>query len=94
MPDIMIVADVVERMRTDLSKVRAEFESANSYSESAAEATGHIRLGTKVYDFSHNWDQRRKELVAQIQNIEANLDMIDTQFGELDVTLSQSLDGN
>jgi|EndMetStandDraft_3_1072993.scaffolds.fasta_scaffold196479_3 hypothetical protein len=94
MPDLMIVGDVIEHMRTDLARVRLEFENANDYSQDAAIACGHMALGERVYDFAHNWDQRRKELVEQITTVENNLDMIDTAFGEVDIELSSALDEN
>lgn len=93
MTDLMLVGDVIDHMRTDLARVRREFENANEYSGDVATATGHLYLGEKVYGFAHNWDHRRKELVEQLKTIEGNLDMIDTAFGDVDIELSSALEG-
>ncbi|HWH98096.1 MAG TPA: hypothetical protein VNS80_06990 [Pseudolysinimonas sp.] len=94
MGDVMIVSDVIARMRTDLGRVRREFENANANSERVAEDVGHPRLGEKVTNFAHNWDQRRKELVEQIETVEGQLSTIESAFGEVDIELSGTLDGN
>ena len=39
MTDLMIVGDVIDHMRTDLPRIRREFENANQYSEDAAAAS-------------------------------------------------------
>lgn len=94
MGDVMIVSDVIARMRTDLGRVRGAFEDANADSQRVAEDVGHSRLGDKVWNFAHNWDQRRKELVEQIVTVEGQLEQIEVAFGEVDIELSGTLDGD
>jgi hypothetical protein len=92
MPDVVLVSDVVDRMRIDLSRVQSEFDSANDHSVAAAESTGYLRLALAVKDFASTWDHRRQELVGQIETVRGHLDMIETQFGDLEIELTRSFE--
>jgi hypothetical protein len=92
MPDVMLVSEVVDHLRIDLSRVQSEFERANETSYLAAEATGHLRLGLAVARFAESWDHRRVELVEQIETVRNHLEMIDTQFGNLEIELAHTFE--
>mgnify|MGYP003399505284 FL=1 len=94
MNDLLVDVDVIERMRTGLSRVKREFENANENSNDAADAVGHHGLAERVRGFAHNWDNRRGELVAQITHIEDHLDNIQEQFDIIDTELKDGLSGN
>jgi len=94
MSDLIVEIDVVQRMKIDLGRVRREFENANERSDEVAEAVGHRALGERVRGFAHNWDNRRKDLVEQITQIEGHLDNIQEQFDIIDIELASGLTGN
>lgn len=94
MSDLVIEVDVIERMRTNLGRVRREFENANDNATDAAEAVGHRYLAERVSNFAQNWDNRRRDLVEQIQTIEEQIDNIQEQFDVVDTELGSSLDGD
>ena len=93
MGDLVIEIDVIERMRTDLGRVRREFENANENAEDVAEAVGHPYLAERVRSFATNWDGRRRDLVEQMTTIEDQLDNIQEQFDVIDTEFASSLDG-
>jgi hypothetical protein len=93
MSDLVVEVDVIERMRGDLGRIRREFENANQNSESTAEAVGHPGLAEHVRNFAHNWDNRRRDLVEQIETIEGQLDNLQEQFDVTDRELASGLGG-
>ena len=93
MSDLILDGDVIERMRSDLGRLRREFDDANENSDAVAVAVGHSHLADKVRNFAHNWDQRRKDLVEQITTIEDNMAEISMQFATLDGDLATDLNG-
>ncbi len=92
MPDVVMVSDLVERMRSDLATLQSEFENANSNSSGVAEHTGHGRLGEKLRHFASSWQNRRRDLIEQITTVRGHLDMIDTNFGDVEVELARSFE--
>ena len=94
MTDLIVTADVIERMRADLSRLLNEFENANANSDSVADSVGHPHLADKVRNFAHNWDQRRKDLVDQIKTIEKNMAEIQKQFDIIDKQFADGLGGD
>lgn len=92
MSDLVITVDVIERMRGDLARIRREFENANRNSDSAADAVGHRGLADRVRNFAHNWDNRRRDLVEQIETIEEQLDNLQEQFDVTDRELAAGLE--
>ena len=93
MSNLVVEIDVVQRMKTDLGRVRREFENANERSDEVADAVGHPTLADRVRGFAHNWDNRRKDLVEQITTIEGHLDNIQEQFDIIDVELASGFAG-
>lgn len=93
MSDLIIDADVVARMRTDLARVRREFELADDNSDEVAAAVGHRRLADKVRNFSHNWTNRRGDLVEQLTTLEEHLHNLNVQFDGTDAGLADSVAG-
>jgi len=94
MSDLIIEADVIERMRVDLGRLLKEFEDANANSDSVAESVGHPHLADKVRNFAHNWEHRRKDLIEQIRTIEKNLAEIQKQFDTVDKKFATGLGGH
>ena len=92
MSDLTIEIDVIERMRGDLARVRREFENANRNSDSTADAVGHPGLADRVRGFAHNWDNRRRDLVEQIETIEGQLGNLQDQFDVTDRELASGLE--
>jgi len=92
--DLIVDADVVDRMREDLARVRREFENADDNSDGVAEAVGHGRLGDKLRNFSHNWTNRRGDLVEQLTTLEGHLENLNVQFDGTDAGLADSVAGN
>jgi len=94
MTDLVIEVDVIERMRGDLARVRREFEHANQNSDDTADAVGHDHLADRVRNFAHNWDNRRRDLLEQIETIEGQLDNLQEQFDVTDRELASGLEGS
>lgn len=93
MSDLIIKADVMDGMRSDLARLQREFENANENSDAVAEAVGHDWLAERVRNFAHNWDNRRKDLVEQLQTVQDNMKEIQDAFEEIDVEFANGLNG-
>lgn len=91
MPDLIVDGPLLDGMRSDVQRIRTEFEHANRNSDRAAEDCGHRRLGDRVRDFAHNWDSRRKELVEQLETLDGQLENIREGFVGTDADLATSL---
>jgi hypothetical protein len=84
---------VLRETGTALRTVATEFENANARSDSAAEATGHRELAEKVQEFAHNWDDRRKKMVKNIQNLAEAASKTGEAFETLDSEFAAALKG-
>lgn len=60
---MQVEVDAVATLGADLKSVAAEFESANTNSDSIAAAVGHQGLAEVVRDFAHGWDDKRGKMV-------------------------------
>ncbi|TPW71640.1 hypothetical protein [Schumannella sp. 10F1B-5-1] len=91
MADLIVDYELLRSMSAQLATVRAEFENANAHSDAVAVAVGHGKLGDKVENFAHNWDQRRKDLVEQIEQVEKDLQKIEEKFSDADTEFATAL---
>ena len=66
-----VTADVIERMRADLSRLLNEFENANANSDSVADSVGHTHLADKVrnWGFPLDWPLRPGDTVTVEERI-------------------------
>ena len=90
---IVIDGDLLEGMILDLSRIREEFDSATTNSQTLAEDVGHEWLGERVRNFAANWDFRRAELVEQLDTLSGNVQTVLDGFTEADATLASSVAG-
>lgn len=93
MSDLIHDGDTVARLRTDLARIRREFESADDTSSDVAEAVGHRGLAERVRAFTHNWTNRRGDLVEQLQTLEEHFAHLDQSFDDVDGGLASSVRG-
>lgn len=72
-----------------LTLIGHEFQDANENSDTLADAVGEHELASRVKDFAHNWDVRRKDFVDKISTLQksvaegaAELEKVDKQLAD------------
>jgi hypothetical protein len=63
---MQVEVDAIAQLGSDLKAVAAEFEGANTNSDSIAGAVGHHELAEAVRDFAHGWDDKREKMAKAI----------------------------
>ncbi|MGL5811275.1 MAG: hypothetical protein ACRCYQ_15145 [Nocardioides sp.] len=93
MADLKLDTDFLCELGTDLRTVASEFEHANAHSDYVADAVGHGGLAERVRDFAHNWDDRRKKMMGNIQQLGESAYAVGDAFDQLEDELVRSLRG-
>ncbi|WP_349898420.1 hypothetical protein [Parafrigoribacterium soli] len=91
MSDLRIDTHSLRDLGGELGRIGAEFEHANTRSDTIADAVGHDGLGEAISDFAHGWDDRRKDMVDSIQFMAKAATGIADAFDDADSQLAQAL---
>lgn len=93
----------MNRVRIDLARlaragetlhiVKTEFEAAHGNARALADAVGHDGLAKTLIDFTDTWDDRRADMVANIDSLAAAATGISEAFGTLDSDYAAALEG-
>ena len=75
-----------------LTSIVNEFEGADAYAESVADAVGDDKLAGAVRDFSSKWKGRREKMRESIANLAELTTAVGDQFKDADTTLGKSLE--
>lgn len=76
-----------------LHTVKTEFEGAQGNARALADAVGHDGLANTLTDFTDKWDDRRADMVANIDALATAAAGIAEAFGTLDSDYAIALEG-
>jgi hypothetical protein len=92
MTDLKLDLDRLRQLNSDLLAVSAEFGSADEFSDSVANATGHDGLHDAVRDFAHKWNKKRPEMKDGVVKLQKKLQAITDGFTQLDAQLAKAME--
>jgi uncharacterized protein YukE len=91
MSDIRVNLDRLEAVHLQLASIANEFDSAERFTTTVAEATGHAVLGAAVGTFANWWNVRRDHLTEELRFISESTRAIHDTFIELDTHLTNQV---
>jgi ABC-type transporter Mla subunit MlaD len=83
---------LLDQLRDDLSAVVSEFKNADDFSDDVADATGHDDLAGHVRDFAHAWNEKRKSMTTNVENVQKAVAAITDNFTKVDQGLAKALE--
>ncbi|WP_213815546.1 hypothetical protein [Glaciihabitans sp. dw_435] len=81
----------VQSLAQNLATVKSALDGAADSTDSLSGMVGHDHLASVVGDFSGQWDDRRKELIDQIDHLKQQASSIAEAFESLDNELAKAL---
>ncbi len=92
MSDLVLKLDELVQLRDDLDAVVREFHNADDFSDSVADATGHDGLHGHVRDFAHKWNEKRKSMTENVENVQKVIAAVADNFTKVDGDLAKALE--
>ncbi len=89
--DLHLDLQRLRELRDDLHAVVREFQNADDFSDDVAEATGHDDLAGHVRDFAHKWNEKRKQMTTNVENLQKQIAAITDGFTSVDEGLARAL---
>jgi len=89
--DLNLDLNRLEQLDTDLNAVISEFKNADDFSDAVADATGHDGLHDHVRDFAHKWNEKRKSMTTNVENLQKQVHAISNGFKQVDDGLAKAL---
>jgi hypothetical protein len=86
------LAELVQ-LRDDLDAVVREFHNADDFSDSVADATGHDDLASHVREFAHKWNEKRKTMTENVENVQKTIAAVADNFVKVDGDLAKAVEG-
>lgn len=74
-----------------LSKVCDRFGYSEGVGSDLIRAVGHDGLTDRLHDFGDSWDERREDMVADLDTVWRGVKLVEEAFTELDRTLAEGL---
>lgn len=90
--DLLLSTAILQLIEDDLNLIRSEFDGADDFASDVAEATGDDELEDKVRDFATSWNDKRSDMVEQVDNLVAQVGAISQAFMETDSELARALE--
>jgi uncharacterized phage infection (PIP) family protein YhgE len=90
-PDLLLNIKMLEETEKDLAAIVSEFEGADDFSDSVADATGQDHLADKVRDFATGWNEHRKDMLESIKTIHESVKKIYDSFDQTDKKLADAI---
>lgn len=81
----------VASLGQNLATVRSSLEGASASSEALAAMVGHQPLAAVISDFAGQWDDRRTELMEQLDALKEKASAVAEAFEDVDNQLAKSL---
>lgn len=82
---------LLDAIAIDVGRIKSEFTGATARSERLGDAVGHAELASRVESFATDWDQRRSELVDQLDAVQTHLETVVEGFRTTDTELAKAL---
>lgn len=92
MSDLVLKLDELVQLRDDLDAVVREFHNADDFSDTVADATGHDELAGHVRDFAHKWNEKRKSMTENVENVQKVIAAVADNFTKVDGDLAKALE--
>ncbi len=92
MTDLKLDLRLLEQLRDDLNAIVREFKNADDFSDDVAEATGHDGLHDVTRDFAHKWNDKRKAMTEDVENLQKQIGAITDGFTQIDADLAAALE--
>jgi DNA-binding ferritin-like protein len=90
--DLKLDLERLRQLRDDLDAVVKEFKNADDFSDAVADATGHDSLHDHVRDFAHKWNDKRKSMTENVENLQQQIKAISDGFTQVDEGLAKALE--
>lgn len=94
MADLVLDLERLTDLKNDLESVVQEFKNADDFSDDVADATGQDDLASQVRDFASKWNDKRKAMLADVENLQAQIKAISDGFTQVDTGLAKALEDN
>ncbi len=92
MADLKLDLEALTQLKNDLDAVVKEFTNADDFSDDVADATGSDELHGHVRDFAHKWNDKRKSMTENVQNLQKQIEAISDGFTQVDAGLAKALE--
>lgn len=83
--------DLLDQLADDLKLIAREYANADEFSDDVADAVGHERLAERVREFSTKWNDRRKNMLEQVEALQGQVEAIRDAFAQVDDELLKAL---
>lgn len=93
MADVDLNLDDLQNLWLDLSQVCDQFGQTDGVGSDLIDAIGHDGLTDRLEDFGSSWDERREDMVKDLDTVWRGVKQVEQGFREMDKELGQSLDG-
>ncbi|WP_141779361.1 hypothetical protein [Nocardioides albertanoniae] len=93
MADIRLNLDDLQKLWSDLSRVCDQFGQTDGVGVDLIDAVGHDGLADRLEDFGSSWDERREDMVDDLDTVWRGVRLVEQGFRELDAELGDSLEG-
>lgn len=92
MADIELDLDDLQALWLDVSRVCDEFGKTDGVGKDLIGALGHDGLTDRVEDFGSSWDERREDMVEDLDTVWRGVRLVEQGFREMDKELGESLE--
>lgn len=92
MADLVVDTEMLIETGAQLAIVAQEFEDADRYAESVADAVGDDTLAEAVRSFTTDWKGRREKMRESIENLAELTGAVGTELAGIDGDLASSLE--
>lgn len=90
--DLSLDLEVLRQLKSDLDAIVKEFQGADDFSDTVADATGHDELAGDLHDFAHRWNDKRKKMTGDVQALAQSVAAISDNFTKVDAKLAKALE--
>lgn len=90
--DLRLDLEVLKQLAADLAAIQKEFEGADDFSDTVADATGHDKLSGDLHDFAHRWNDKRKKMTEDVEGLSKSVKEISDNFTKVDAELAKALE--
>lgn len=92
MSDLKLDLELLTQLKDDLEAVVNDFKDADDFSDDVAEATGSDELQGHVREFAHKWNDKRKSMTTNVENLHKQIAAISDGFTSVDTGLAKALE--
>jgi hypothetical protein len=91
--DIRLNLDDLQVLWADLARVCRDFGDTHGLGSDLIDSVGHRGLTRRLRKFGSSWDERRKEMIEDLDTVWRGVKLVEEAYRELDITLAQDAPG-